>query len=172
VGAGVGSGVGAGVGSGPGFGVGSGVGSGGGLGEGSGVGSTGVGSGVASVQLYSAQKAYLQPSIVTLPQRPVPCVLTSSADPVLHTQVLTVTSELHTAGLPGHHALLRSSPYGPQTPISQYAVKAPGVTSHGAVGSCVGAGVGAGVGSCVGSNVVSGVGSGVGPGVGVSAQTY
>jgi hypothetical protein len=71
-------------------------------GVGAGVG-TGVGSGT---QAYSAMNEYLQPSTVTLPQLPVPCILTKSARPVLHTHVLIVTCESHTAGLPGHHSLL------------------------------------------------------------------
>jgi hypothetical protein len=78
---------------------------------------------VVSAHAYSAKKAYLHPSIVTLAQRPVPCRLANDASPEGQTDVLTLILDGQLAGLPGQKCLLWSSPKGPQWPVSQYAVK-------------------------------------------------
>jgi hypothetical protein len=61
------------------------------------------------MQEYSAKNANLHPSMVTLPQFPLPCMFFKYAVPLLQTDVLTVTWEGQLAGLPGHHPMLLSS---------------------------------------------------------------
>jgi hypothetical protein len=62
------------------------------------------------VQLYSAKKANWQPSMVTLPHLPVPCMLIKSAVPLMQSDVQTLTSSGQLAGFPGHQFLLLSLP--------------------------------------------------------------
>jgi hypothetical protein len=72
------------------------------------------------VQAYCAKKPYLQPSIVTLAQLPLPWKLIKSASPLKHTDASTETFDGHSRGEPvEHQPMLWSSENGPQEPMSQ-----------------------------------------------------